>query len=163
MKSCLTVLFLLISILMSSCALAPALSGDVNAPGQMLVPVNHTGRYALNIFVEDAWAGNLDAHGGGGSATCCIAGRKDWSKPALVRWRWGREEDPVTREVTVPGEDHSTLVAFPRAPHRVNKTVQEEWSREDYLADEVYLCVIFRTLELVEFEFSSTRGGCATK
>lgn len=150
----------LAALSLTSCA-TPFDSG--NEPGQMLVPVNHTHRYAPNIFVEDAWAGNVDAHGGGGGATCCIAGRKDWSKPALVQWRWGAEDDPATGKITVAGEDRSALVPFPRAPHRINKSIKDDWSREDFLADEIYLCVIFRTVDTVEFAFSSTRSGCTTK
>ncbi|MCC4113795.1 DUF3304 domain-containing protein [Aromatoleum toluclasticum] len=150
----------LATLALASCA-TPVVSG--NEPGQMLVPVNHTHRYAPNIVVEDAWAGNVDAHGGGGKATCCIAGRKDWSKPALVRWRWGAEDDRATGKVILAGEDRSALVPFPRAPHRINKSTKDDWSREDFLADEIYLCVIFRTLETVEFAFSSTRSACRHK
>lgn len=129
----------------------------------MLVPVNHTNRYAPTIFVEDAWAGNVSAHGGGGKATCCLAGRKDWSKPARVQWRWGTEEDRVTKQVILPPEERSALVPFSRAPHRVNKSIREAWTREDYQADEAYLCVIFRTLDTVEFAFSSSGSGCRSK
>ncbi|WP_018988722.1 DUF3304 domain-containing protein [Aromatoleum toluclasticum] len=150
----------LTSLSLWSCA-TPVASG--NEPGQMLVPVNHTNRYAPNIVVEDAWAGNVDAFGGGAGATCCIAGRKDWSKPALVRWRWGAEDDRATGKIILAGEDRSALVPFPRAPHRINKSTKDNWSTEDFLADEIYLCVIFRTLETVEFAFSSTRSGCKAK
>jgi hypothetical protein len=154
---------MLIAFLFSSCTAVPVSTGGSNEPGQMLMPVNHINRYAPNIFVEDAWAGNVRAHGGGGKATCCIAGRKDWSKPALVRWRWGDEEEPLSKQVILPGEDRSALVPFPRAPRRVHKSVQETWSREDYLADEAYLCVIFRALDKVEFAFSSTANDCSYK
>lgn len=129
----------------------------------MIVPVNHTGRYAYPIFVEDAWAGNVNAYGGGGKATCCLAGRNDWSTPVKVQWRWGTEEDRMTKQITMPPEERSALVSFPRAPHRVNKTIQEQWTLEDYQADEAYLCVIFRTLDTVELAFSSSGSGCRSK
>lgn len=148
----------LFALSLTSCVTPPS-----NEPGQMLVPVNHTRRYAPTIVVEDAWAGNVDAYGGGGKATCCIAGRKDWSKPALVQWRWGAEDDPATGKIVLAGENRSALVPFPRAPHRIDKTVQDDWSREDFLADEIYLCVIFRTLDKVEFEFSSSARACRDK
>ncbi|MCC4113794.1 DUF3304 domain-containing protein [Aromatoleum toluclasticum] len=150
----------LAALALASCA-TPVASG--NEPGQMLVPVNHTNRYAPNIVVEDAWAGNVDAQGGGGKATCCIAGRKDWSKPALVQWRWGAEDDRATGKIILAGEDRSALVPFPRAPHRIAKTVKDDWSTEDFLADELYLCVIFRTLDKVEFAFSSSASACRLK
>ncbi|MCH2242038.1 MAG: DUF3304 domain-containing protein [Aquabacterium sp.] len=131
--------------------------------GLWLVPVNHTGRHAPQIFVDDTWAGNVGRHGGGGGAVCCIAGRADWSKPVLVQWRWGREEDPVTKAVTLAGEDRSAMVAFPRAPKRLNKPIKEPWSSEDYAADEAYLCVIFRTLDKVELSYATRAGACREK
>lgn len=148
---------------LSSCAAAPDWMVGGNEAGLWLVPINHTDRYAPNIVVEDAWAGNVGAHGGGGGAACCLAGRKDWSKPVLVRWRWGAEEDPVSKQITIPGEDRSALVPFPRAPRRLNKSIDEKWSREDYAADEAYLCVIFRTLDVVELTYSTSGSGCKQK
>ena len=155
--------WLILALSLSSCSTISGMTSGGGEPGLMLVPVNHTDRYAPSIVVEDTWAGNVRAHGGGGSAACCIAGRKDWSKPALVRWEWGYQRDPVTKEIVLPDEAHSELVSFPRAPHRVTKTPLESWTREDYLADEGYLCVIFRTLDRVEFAFSSRPSECPKK
>lgn len=151
------------AILLASCAAIPDSATGGNEPGLWLVPINHTDRYAPNIVVEDAWAGNVGPQGGGGKRACCIAGRKDWSKPVLVKWRWGAEEDPVSKQITVTGEDHSALVSFPRPPKRLNKSIKETWSREDYEADEAYLCVIFRTTETVEFAYSYSGSGCRNK
>ncbi len=55
------------------------------------------------------------------------------------------------------------MVYFPGAPKRLNKSIKEEWSREDYMADEAYLCVIFRSREKVELAYSYSRGGCKQK
>lgn len=151
------------AILLASCAAIPDSASGGNGPGLWLVPINHTDRYAPNIVLEDAWAGNVGPHGGGGGAVCCLAGRKDWSKPVLVKWEWGYEEDPVTKKITLPDEAHSAFVSFPRPPKRLNKSITEKWSREDYEADEAYLCVIFRTTDTVEFAYSSSGSGCKNK
>jgi hypothetical protein len=80
-----------------------------------------------------------------------------------VKWEWGYEEDPVTKKITLPDEAHSALVAFPRTPRRLDKSIDETWSREDYEANERYLCVIFRTTDSVEFAYSSSGSGCRNK
>lgn len=152
-----------LAALLASCSSVPNISAADPGPGLWLVPVNHTDRYAPNIFVDAAWAGNVGPQGGGGGAVCCIAGRSDWSKPVLVKWRWGAEEDPATKTITLAGEDRSAMVSFPRAPKRLNKSIKEPWSTEDYLADEAYLCVIFRSLDKVEFAYSSSGSGCRQK
>ncbi len=152
-----------LAALLASCSNLPTTSGADPGPGLWLVPVNHTDRYSPSIFVDDAWAGNVGAQGGGGGAVCCIAGRKDWSRPVKVTWRWGAEEDPVTKAITMAGEDRSAMVAFPGAPKRLNKYIKEPWTTEDYMADEAYLCVILRSLDKVEFAYSYSRGGCQTK
>jgi hypothetical protein len=139
--------------------------GDAG-PGLWLVPINHTERYAPSIGVEDVWAGNVVPRSksrGGGKSTCCLSGRRDWSKPVEVRWRWGAERDPVTRAIVVEGEDRSALVSFPRAPRRLNKSIKEDWSYDEYMADESFLCIIFRTTDEVEFAFSPTGFGCVHK
>lgn len=149
--------------LLASCSSLPNISAADPGPGLWLVPVNHTDRYASSIFVEDAWAGNVGRQGGGGGALCCIAGRSDWSKPVLVKWEWGYEVDPVSKKITTPDEAHTAMVSFPRAPKRLNKSIKEPWSTEDYMADEAYLCVILRSLDKVEFAFSSSGNGCKQK
>ena len=149
--------------ILSSCTIAPNSMAGSDGQSLMLVPINHTDRYAPNIVVDDVWAGNVGPQGGGGGATCCLDRRKDWSKPVLVKWRWGAEENPVTKAITVAGEDHSAMVSFPRAPKRLNKPINEKWSREDLEADEAYLCVIFRTTDTVEFAYSYNRSDCRNK
>lgn len=151
------------AMLLASCSISPSAGSADAGPGLWLVPVNHTDRYAPNIVVDDAWAGNVGRQGGGGGAVCCVAGRKDWSKPVLVTWRWGAEEDPVTKAITIPGENRSAMVSFPGAPKRLNKSIKEKWSTEDYMADEAYLCVIFRSIDKVEFAYSYSGGGCRQK
>src|SRR5690606_10644720 len=101
------------ALILSSCSALGAGTTSDNELGMWLVPVNHTHRYAPNIVVDKAWAGNVRAFGGGGGAACCLAGRADWSKPVLVEWTWGYEEDPVTRKITVPEERRKALVSFP--------------------------------------------------
>ncbi len=149
--------------MLASCTTLPGITSADEGPGLWLVPVNHTDRYAPNIVVDDAWAGNVSPQGGGGGAACCLGGRKDWSTPVKVTWRWGAEEDPVTKVITRPGEDRSAIVAFPGAPKRLNKSIKEKWSREDYMADEAYLCVIFRSLDKVELAYSYSGSGCKHK
>ena len=152
-----------LAVSLTSCSSMSGTSSATVGPGLWLVPVNHTDRYAPSVFVDDAWAGNVGPQGGGGGAVCCIAGRADWSKPVLVQWRWEAEEDPVTKAITMPGEDRSAMVSFPGAPKRLNKSIKEKWSTEDYMADEAYLCVIFRSLDKVELAYSHSGGGCRQK
>lgn len=158
-----TLASLIVIALLSACAALPNVASGNDHQALWLVPINHTDRYAPHVVVDDVWAGNVGPHGGGGGATCCLDGRKDWSKPVWVKWRWGAEEDPVSKKITVPGEDRALLVSFPRPPKRLNKSITEKWSYEDYKADEAYLCVIFRTTDIVEFAYSFSGGGCQNK
>lgn len=91
-----------LTAMLASCSAIPSISSADQGPGLWLVPVNHTDRYASNILVDDAWAGNVGRQGGGGGAVCCVAGRSDWSKPVLVKWEWGYEVDPVTKKNHYP-------------------------------------------------------------
>jgi hypothetical protein len=81
----------------------------------------------------------------------------------LVKWRWGAEEDPVTKAISIPGQEHSAMVPFPGAPKLLSKSIKEKWSTEDYMADEAYLCVIFRSLDKVEFAYCYSGSGCRQK
>ncbi len=152
-----------LAALLASCSNLPITSSADPGPGLWLVPVNHTDRYASSIFVDDAWAGNVGRQGGGGGAVCCIAGRKDWSKPVLVKWEWGYEVDPDTKKTTIPDQTHSAMVSFPGAPKRLKKSIKEPWTTADYMADEAYLCVILRSLDKVEFAYSYSGSGCRQK
>jgi hypothetical protein len=119
-----------------------------------VVPINHTDRYAVDIFVDKYWAGNVDDHAGGGAAVCCYPGLKDWSQPVTVKWTWGWEEDPKTKAVTLPDEQHSVVAHFPAGgPYN---------DPDPYKAD-AYLCVILRDLNTAELAFSPSRSGCADK
>jgi hypothetical protein len=119
-----------------------------------MVPINHTDRYAVNIFVDKYWAGDVDDHAGGGSASCCYPGLKDWSKPVTVTWTWGQESDPQTKTVLLKREQREAVVHFPvGGPHS-----DREMSRDD-----AYLCVILRDLDKVDLAFSPSRSGCANK
>ncbi|AEA58714.1 DUF3304 domain-containing protein [Burkholderia gladioli] len=128
------------------------LAGDGQALA--MVPANHTDRYAVHIFIDKYWAGDVSAQAGGTKAACCFPGRKDWSKPISVTWEWGREEDAETKAITMPAEKHSALVNFPaHGPHQ-----DPNWRKSD-----AYLCVIFRDLNTVALAFSPSGTECLTK
>jgi hypothetical protein len=143
---------------LSSCATGPGVMPDDPFSGDgsplAMVPINHTDRYAVNIFVDRYWAGDALDHNAGGKAACCFPGVKDWSKPVTVRWEWGTEEDPTTRAVTMPREKHRVQVHFPAdGPHQ-----DPDWHKTD-----AYLCVIFRDLDTAALAFSPSRTGCRSK
>lgn len=117
-----------------------------------MVLINHTDRYAVNIFVGKYWAGNVGAREGGGSAVCCFPGVKDWSRPVDAKWIWGWEEDPKTKAVTKRDESHTAIAHFPSGgPH----------SDTDEYKDNAYLCVVLRDLDTVDLACSLSRSGCA--
>jgi|GEM_PF-2224237 len=119
-----------------------------------MVPVNHTDRYAVNIFLDKYWAGNADPHEGGGTATCCYPGLKNWSKPVTVHWTWGQESDPQTKTVLLKREQREVAVHFPASgPHHDPDTYK----------DDSYVCVILRDIDKVDLAFSPSRSGCADK
>jgi hypothetical protein len=119
-----------------------------------MVPINHTDRYAVNIFVDKYWAGDATAKGGGAKAACCFPGVKDWSKPVTVTWEWGYQEDPKTGAVTMPDEKHSIQANFPSGgPHQ-----DPDWHKAD-----AYLCVILRDRNTATLDFSPSGTGCASK
>ncbi|CAM2175784.1 DUF3304 domain-containing protein [Paraburkholderia sacchari] len=119
-----------------------------------MVPINHTDRYAVNIFVDKYWAGNVTRHAGGGAAACCYPGLKDWRQPVTIKWTWGWEEDPKTNAVTMPDEPHTVVAHFPSSGPR---------SDPDPMKDDAYVCVILRDLGTAELAFSPSRSGCANK
>lgn len=119
-----------------------------------MVPINHTDRYAVHIFVDKYWAGDVTRRAGGGKAACCYPGLKDWRRPVTVRWTWGTEEDPKTKAITMPREPRTVIAHFPASgPH----------SDPDPGKDDAYVCVILRDLDTAELAFSPTRSGCADK
>ncbi|KAK45085.1 hypothetical protein BG58_21295 [Caballeronia jiangsuensis] len=119
-----------------------------------IVPVNHTDRYAMNVSVGKYWAGDVSAHGGGGSAACCFPGVKDWSRAVSVKWTWGTEEDTRTKAVAKPAESHIVTAHFPLGgPH----------SDTDEYTNDAYLCVILRDLDAVDLAFSPSAFACADK
>ncbi len=115
-----------------------------------MVPVNHTDRYAINIFVDKYWAGDVNEHSGGGKAACCFPGLEDWREPVTVSWRWGTESDPVTKALTLPPESRTSVTHFPA-------------NGPDPARDDHYICVIFHDLDTVELAFSPTRRACTSK
>ncbi|NRF88240.1 DUF3304 domain-containing protein [Burkholderia gladioli] len=127
---------------------------DGSGQALAMVPANHTNRYAVNIFVDKYWAGDVSAQAGGTKAACCFPGLKDWSKPVTVTWEWGREEDPKTKAITVPSEKHSIQVNFPASgPHQ-----DPDWHKSD-----AYLCVILRDRNTASLAFSPSSVGCLSK
>lgn len=119
-----------------------------------MVPINHTDRYAVSIFIDKSWAGDAGRQSGGGAAACCYPGLKDWSKPVTLTWTWGWEEDPKTKAVLKPDEQHTVFAHFPASgPH----------SDRDPMKDDAYVCVILRNLDKAELTFSPTASGCADK
>ncbi|WP_082743528.1 MULTISPECIES: DUF3304 domain-containing protein [unclassified Burkholderia] len=119
-----------------------------------MVPINHSDRYALNIFVDKYWAGVVDSRSGGMNSVCCFPGGGDWSKPVTVTWEWGTEEDPKTKVVTQQREKHSVQIHFPSGgPHQ---------DPDPYKTD-AYLCVILRDLNTVILAFASSPPACAAK
>lgn len=119
-----------------------------------MVPINHTDRYATNIFVEKYWAGDVDDHAGGGKAACCYPGLKNWRQPVTVTWTWGQESDPQTKVVQKKREQRTVTAYFPASgPH----------SDRDPVKDDAYVCVILRDLDKAELAFSPTASGCADK
>ncbi|MEZ0606393.1 DUF3304 domain-containing protein [Paraburkholderia sp. IW21] len=142
---------------LSACAGSAALPDDPFASGgsaMAMVPINHTDRYAADIFVDKYWAGNVTRHAGGGAAACCYPGLANWSQPVTVTWIWGWEEDPQTKAVTKPDEKHTVVAHFPAdGPH----------SDPDPNRDDAYVCVILRDLNTAELAFSPSRSGCADR
>ncbi|QPS45035.1 DUF3304 domain-containing protein [Burkholderia humptydooensis] len=142
---------------LTACAGSSALPNDPLAEERRalsITPVNHTDRYAVDIYVGRYWAGAVDSQGGGGSATCCFPGMKDWSKPVTVTWIWGTEEDPKTKAITMPREKRSVQVHFPPGGPRQDP--------DPYKTD-AYLCVIFRNLDTVELAFAPGSSKCWDK
>ncbi|MBB5189761.1 hypothetical protein HNQ50_000471 [Silvimonas terrae] len=131
-----------------------------DGPSLMMVPVNHYERYADTIFVDKYWAGNVGRRhsdgspAGGGGAVCCYAGYKDWTKPVKIRWKWGSEDDPVTKVVTRDNEWHEVLATLPGPPNQ---------DTPDPRYADAYLCVILRDRDRVDLDYAYSRGDCADK
>ncbi|WP_186157151.1 DUF3304 domain-containing protein [Burkholderia gladioli] len=142
---------------LTACAGSNTMPDDPLAGGGQalaMVPANHADRYAVNIFVDKYWAGDVSAHAGGSKAACCFPDIKSWSEPVTVTWEWGREEDSQTGTVTMPDEKHSVQVNFPAGgPHQ-----DPDWHKAD-----AYLCVILRSRNTADLAFSPSRSGCMSK
>ncbi|HLX03110.1 MAG TPA: DUF3304 domain-containing protein [Trinickia sp.] len=151
--------FALAPLALSACAGTPALPDDPfdgETSALTMVPVNHTDRYTLNLFVDKYWAGGVYAHAGGAAGACCYPGLKDWSKPVTVRWTWGDESAKGDKPAKA-AEKRSVIVHFPAGgPKRSNN----DPSKYD---GESYLCVILRDIDTAELAFSVSRTGCTTK
>ncbi|WP_186197032.1 DUF3304 domain-containing protein [Burkholderia gladioli] len=119
-----------------------------------MVPANHVNRWAVNIYVDKYWAGNVSPEGGGAKAACCLPGMIDWSKPVTVTWYWDVLRDPKTKAVVARKEKRSVRVSFPvSGPHQ-----DPDWHKAD-----AYLCVILRDDSTAAMEFSPSRSGCMSK
>jgi hypothetical protein len=119
-----------------------------------MVPANHTDRWAVNIYVDQYWAGDVSPRGGGAKAACCFPGMQDWSKPVTVTWIWDDVVDPKAAPIPAPEEKHSVQVNFPPGgPHR-----NPDWHKTD-----AYLCVILRGPNTAELAFSPSGSGCMSK
>jgi hypothetical protein len=139
---------------LSACGTLPDDPFESKGGALGMVPINHTDRYAVDIVVDKYWAGNVSARAGGGGASCCYPGLKDWSRPVTVRWIWGWEEDPVTKVQTIPDESHTVVAHFPPGgPH----------NDPDEYKDDAYVCVILRDRDKVDLAFSPSRSGCWDK
>lgn len=144
-------------VALTACAGSSFLPDDPlegRGPALGMVPINHTDRYAVNIFVEKYWAGDAVAHNAGGKTACCFPGVKDWNKPVTVTWEWGYEEDPKTKAITRPDEKHTVQVQFPQGG---------PYQGSDPYKTDAYLCVILRDRNTAELAFSPSGTGCATK
>ncbi|MGN4193813.1 hypothetical protein [Burkholderia gladioli] len=142
---------------LTACAGSNAMPDDPLAGGGQalaMVPANHVNRWAVDVYVDKYWAGDVSPQGGGAKAACCFPGLKDWSKPATVTWIWDAVEDPKTRAVIIPEEKHGVQVDFPAGgPHQ-----DPDWHKAD-----AYLCVILRDRNTVALAFSPSRSGCMSK
>ncbi|CAB3794035.1 hypothetical protein [Paraburkholderia caffeinilytica] len=143
-------------VTLSACTGSPRLPDDPfasRATAMAMVPINHTGRYAFEVFVDKYWAGDAPPHNDGAAAACCHPGLTDWHSPSTVRWKWS-EEDPKGNTPALNRETHSMLAHFPAdGPH----------SDPDPNKDDAYVCVILRDLNTAELAFSPSRSGCADR
>jgi len=138
-------------LFLSACAGNDPLAEE--GSGLAMVPVNHTDRYAMNVFVGKSWAGDIDEHSGGGAAACCYFGPSDWRQPVTVRWTWG-EDDAKDGKPAVSEIKRAVVTHFPASGPR---------SDPDPSKDDAYVCVILRDLDTVELAFSPSASRCATK
>jgi hypothetical protein len=143
-------------VTLSACAGASHLPDDPFASrgtAMAMVPINHTDRYAFDVFVDKYWAGDAPPQNDGAAAACCHPGLADWHKPTTVRWKWA-EEDPKGDTPALNRETRSMMVRFPAGgPH----------SDPDPNKDDAYVCVILRDLNTAELAFSPSRSGCADR
>ncbi len=83
-----------------------------------MVPINHTDRYAVDIFIDKYWAGDVSSHGGvAARPPAAIRALKIGGQPVTVKWVWGWEEDPKTKRVLEPDEPHTVVAHFQPAAH----------------------------------------------
>ncbi|MCS3394126.1 DUF3304 domain-containing protein [Burkholderia thailandensis] len=142
---------------LTACASSDTQSDNPNIGGGQalgMVPINHTDRYAVNIFVDKYWAGDAEPQNAGGKTACCFPGMKDWSKPVTIRWTWGQESNRETKVILKPRESRTVQAYFPaQGPHS-----DPDWHKTD-----AYLCIILRDLNTAEVAFSPSGTGCRMK
>lgn len=67
-------------------------------------PYNFTNVAVIDLFVNDTWGGNSDAHSGGGSSVCCVLIPEKWHPGLLANVKWKKNEDPTwyTAQAEIP-------------------------------------------------------------
>ncbi len=53
-----------------------------------IAPYNFTDVAVDNLYINDKWGGNSDAHSGGGSGICCVMLPRKWRSDLVVNVKW---------------------------------------------------------------------------
>ena len=53
-----------------------------------IAPYNFTDVAVDNLYVNDKWGGNSEAHSGGGSGICCVMVPRQWRSGLVVNVKW---------------------------------------------------------------------------
>ena len=107
---------------LGSCAVAAPQSRSVST-----VKFNYTDRYIGDVVVNGAWAGGVDAFGGGGDRVQGLLAPSDPLKAAVLNVKWvvGSKYDLATnnyvREAVIPREEKDASVEVAR-PFPANPT-----------------------------------------
>lgn len=57
-------------------------------------PYNFTDVAVVDLFVDEQWGGEVDAHSGGGTSVCCVLIPKKWRQDLAVHVKWKKTADP---------------------------------------------------------------------
>lgn len=103
-----------------------ALGGCASAQGEGrsvgIVNFNYTNRYIADVMVNEAWAGGVDAYGGGGKIAQGLLAPKDSNKQVVLKVTWvvADDYDVASNKYTRRAdESHSANVEILR-PHPAN-------------------------------------------